>query len=253
MNCDEAREMLAGYADGELSPVENDAIAAHLEQCGRCRQTVHDQQRVQVVLTQYDPPPVPDAVWDEIGRQLRAELVGDAEPAQLKTLPPIQDNEPTPAAGPPLETESEAEGEPGEPEPEAPAIQTLEAALGEADTTPAPRVAREVPAPGPGSAGQAGRRPATVMSLQRPRQGAHDRMGWTAHLVGLAAAAAIILLSLAAILLDRAPPLTAEALARPDDVDIIEMEADPSCNVVLHTADMEGAMAIWLEPEDPNG
>jgi len=240
MNCDEAKEMLAGYADGELSPVENDAIAVHLEQCGRCRQAVHDQQRVQYVLAQYDPPLVSEAVWEEVGRQLRAELVGDAEPTELKTLPPTQDTDPTPA----VEL-------PPEPEPESPTVKALDEALGDLPAAPAGRPAREVPAPGP--AGPAARRPAAAMTVQRRRRAGPILMGWTAHLAGLAAAAAIILLSLAALLLDRAPPLEPAALARAADVDIMELECDPTCNVVLHTGDVDGVMAIWLEPEDPNG
>lgn len=76
MTCNEARTMLAGLADDELTPVEREAVAVHLERCGRCRQRVLDQQRVQHVLESYTPPEVPEERWDAIGKRLRAELQG---------------------------------------------------------------------------------------------------------------------------------------------------------------------------------
>jgi hypothetical protein len=241
MNCDEAREMLAGYADGELSHVENDAIAVHLEQCGRCRQIVHDQQRIQHVFDQYPVPAVADADWDEIGKRLRTELEGQGERVALKTQPRIEDLEPTPA-------------EPLVALRRPPADQKPEAAEAEPASPPA-RPAREVPSPGPGPDRQAGRRPAPTMIVHRPGRG-RARPGlrrWTAHLAGMAAAAAIILLSLAALWLDRGPPIEPEALARQGDVDILEFEYDADCCIVLRTGDANEVMAIWVEPEEPNG
>jgi len=231
MNCDEAREMLAGYADGELSPVENDALAAHLEQCGRCRQIVHDQQRVQHVFDQYPVPPVSEEQWDAIGKRLRAELEGKAEPIDLKTRPRTETLEPAPEP----ETATEIPAEPKEP-------------------TPPPRPAREVPAPGPGRERAATRQPAPTLIIheRRPRR-SPNLARWVAHVFGAAAAAAVILLGLAAIWRDRAPPLEPGSLARQGDVDIIEMECDPTCNIILQTGDVDGVMAIWVEPEEPSG
>ena len=235
MNCDEAREMLAGYADGELSPVENEALAAHLQACGRCRQIVHDQQRVQHVFDQYPVPPVSDEQWDTIGKRLRAELASEGEPVALKTQPRVEGLEP-PA-----------------PEPEAP-VEPEEAEAPQEEPPPPARPAREVPAPGPGPERSGIRHPALTMIVHkgRPRAGPSP-VRWAAHLVGLAAAAGVILLGLATIWLDRAPPLEPSALARQGDVEIIELECDPTCSIVLQTGDVNDVMAIWVEPEDSDG
>jgi len=237
MNCDEAREMLAGYADGELSPVENDALAAHLQECGRCRQIVHDQQRVQHVFDQYPVPAVADDEWSTIGKALRTELAGEGEGVALKTEP-LTDA--LPSAAP--EPEPPAPPEPSEtPAPEAEA----------APPPPAPpRPAREVPAPGPGPDRTAARQPTPTLIVHRGRPRAHPTpLRWVAHVVGLAAAAAVVLLSLADLWLDRAPPLEPAALARQGDVEILEMEVDPACSVVLDTSGADHVMAIWVEPE----
>ncbi len=241
MNCDEAREMLAGYADGELSPVENDALAAHLQECGRCRQIVHDQQRVQHVFDQYPVPTVSEQQWADIGKRLRAELEGKAEPIDLSTRPRADTLEPEPRTEPPAEPETESEpAAEVPPEPKEP--------------TPPPRPAREVPAPGPGHQRAAPRQPAPTLIVHegRPRRGP-SLARWLAHAVGAAAAAAVILLSLVAMWRDRAPPLEPGTLARQGDVDIIEMECDPTCSVILQTGDVGGVMAIWVEPEESNG
>ena len=223
MTCDEARQMLAGYADGELSPLENEAIVAHLEQCGRCRQIVHDQQRVQHVLDQYEPPPVPDDAWNEIARALRAEAEGKGEPIQLKTRPRIEGLEPTPKAGPPV-----SEIEVPAPPPPAPKI-------------PPPRPPRRVKG--------SGRSEPAVTILRARSQPRRTPWRWLAHAVGAAAAAAIIVLSLAPLWLHRAPPLRPNALARQDDVTIMELETDADYTVILYAGDTDGVVSIWVEPD----
>jgi len=239
MNCDEAREMLAGYADGELSSVENEALAAHLQECGRCRQSVHDQQRVQHVFDQYPVPTVSDEEWDAVGKRLRAELAGEREPADLKTRPRLEGLEPA------------------TPEPEAPvelAAEATEAEEPPEKPTPPARGAREVPAPGPGPERAAARPAAPTRIVHRGRPTRRPSpFRWVAHLVGLAAAAGVILLALAPLWLDRAPPLEPGALARQGDVEIVELECDPACGVVLRMDEADDVMAIWVEPEDTDG
>jgi len=230
MNCDEAKQMLAGYADGELSPLENDALAAHLEQCGRCRQIVHDQQRVQHVLNQYEPPPVTDEQWDAVAKRLRAELAGSETATELKTRPRLADLEPTPDA-----TAAVAVEKPPPP-------------------PPPPRPAREVPQPGSRIDRQVIRRPAPTRIVDRGRPRQRVPLGWIAHVVGAAAAAAIVMLGLAALWLNRAPPLEPGALARQEDVDIMGLEMlDNHHNLVLFTGEPDDVAAIWVEPDEPNG
>ena len=235
--------MLAGYADGELSPVENEALATHLQTCGRCRQIVHDQQRVQHVFDQYPVPTVSDEEWDAIGKALRTELTSEGAAVALKTQPRVEGLDAAP---------SEPEAEPEAPS--EPAADTEETAAPPEVTPPPGRLAREVPPPGPGPERAAVRHPAPTLIVHRGRPLAGPSpLRWTAHLVGLAAAAAVILLGLAGILLDRAPPLEPSALARQGDVEILELECDPMCSVVLQTGDAGDVMAIWVEPENPDG
>ncbi|MBL7140489.1 MAG: zf-HC2 domain-containing protein [Planctomycetes bacterium] len=230
MNCDEAKQMLAGYADGELSPLENDALAAHLEQCGRCRQIVHDQQRVQHVLDQYEPPPVADDQWDAIAQSLRTELAGSEAQTELKTRPRIADLEPTPEAA-------------------------VAVAVEEPVPPPPPRPAREVPQPGSRIERQVIRGPAPTRIVDRTRPRHRPApFRWMAHLVGAAAAAAVVLLGLAALWLNRAPPLEPSALARQDDVDIMELRMlDEHHNLVFFAGEADDVAAIWVEPDEPSG
>ncbi len=222
--------MLAGYADGELSPVEHEAIAAHLETCGRCRQTVLDQQRIQHVFAQCPVPEVSEDEWNAMAQRLRAELEGKAEPVVLKTRPMLEDLQPTPPPAPAV-TEEPAQ----------------EAA--EAPSAPSPAPAPEQPPP---PAPERPPAPTRILGAPRPRR-RRARWRWVAHVVGAAAAAAVVLLSISTHWLDRAPPLEPESLARQDDVDIIELECDPGCSVVLQTGEAHDVFAVWVEPEEPNG
>jgi len=229
MDCDEAKPMLAAYADGELSSLENEAVAAHLEQCGRCRQIVLDQQRVQHVLDSYQAPSVEEGEWSGIGKALKAELEGKGEPIALKTRPRIEGLDPTPEPVPPVATEEE--------------------------TPPAaPPPASEVPAPAarPPGAGAAPRAPTVIPFRARPAR-ARQPFRWVAHVAGAAAAALVIALGLATLWTQAAPPLTPNTLARQDDVTIMELETDGDYSVILYTGDTDEVVAIWVEPDESNG
>ena len=227
MDCDEAKLMLAGYADGELSALENEGLAAHLEQCGRCRQIVHDQQRVQHVLDSYDPSPVEESDWSGIGKALKAELEGKGEPVQLRTRPRIEGLDPTPEASPPIAPE--------EPPPPAPIV-------------------REVPAPAarPRGAAAAARAPAMTLIKARPRK-ARQPLRWMAHVSGAAAAALVIALGMATLWTRAAPPLAPNTLARQADVAIMKLETDADYSVILYTGDTDDVVAIWVEPDESSG
>ena len=44
-SCEEIREMLVDYADGQLSPSESNKVAEHLEKCEHCREMLGALQR----------------------------------------------------------------------------------------------------------------------------------------------------------------------------------------------------------------
>ena len=227
MDCDEAKTMLAGYADGELSSLENDALAAHMEQCGRCRQIVHDQQRMQHVFDSYQVPMVEEKDWSAIGKVLKAELEGKGEPVELKTRPRIDGLDPTPEPVAPVASE------------EAP--------------RPVP-IVRQVPTPTarPPAAPAAGRPPAVVPIKVRPRT-ARQPLRWMAHVAGAAAACLVMTLGLATLWTQAAPPLAPNTLARQGDVAIMELETDADYSVLLYAGDADDVVGIWVEPDGSNG
>ncbi len=224
MNCDEARTMLAAYADGELSSLENEAIIAHLARCGRCRQTVRDQQRVQHVLDSYQPPPVDDDAWNGMARRLRSELAGKGEPLQLKTRPRIEGLDPTPVVPPTLAGE----------EPPRPV-----------------RTVREVPAPTVRT--RAAVRPTASPMMTtvgvRPRR-VRSSFGWVAHLAGAAAAAAVVALGLASLWMHAPPPLESDALARQGDVTILAIETDANYSLILRSGDTSDVVTLRVQPDE---
>ena len=224
MNCDEARTMLAAYADGELSSLENEAVIAHLARCGRCRQTVRDQQQVQHVLDSYPPPPVDNDAWNDMARRLRSELAGKGEPLQLKTRPRIEGLEPTPLVPPTL--------------------------AGEEAPRPV-RTVREVPAPTVRTRAAAGPVPTSVMTTLGARsRGVRSPFGWVAHLAGAAAAAAVVALGLASLWTHAPPPLEPGALARQGDVTILAIETDANYSIILRAGDTSDIVTLRVEPEE---
>jgi anti-sigma factor RsiW len=229
MNCDEIRAMLGGYADGELSPIETDAVAAHLETCGRCRQVVRDQQQVQHVLDAYQPPPVPDPRWNEISRRLRAELAGTGEPIVLKTRARTEALDPTP---PPQEP------------------------VGREETRATARPAREAPSPRPRTSKSNAAAPSLAVFKVRPRKARHAPFGWVAHVVGALAACLVIALGMAALWQATAPPLEPNTLARQDDIAILEVQmTDPDYSMVVYAGDASDPTTVWVvpSPEEANG
>lgn len=226
MNCDEAKTMLAGFADGQLNSFEADAIVAHLEQCGRCRQVVADQERVQHVLDAYQPPEVPEPRWTEIGKRLRDELAGKGQPMVLRTRTRIESLEPTPL---------------------------VTASLRPDETAPA--VARDLPRPEERHKTIAyDMVPSSLRIFKvRPRR-VRAPLGWVAHVVGALAAVLLIGLSLVGMAARLAPPLDANTLARQDDVDIMAVEMTaPGYNVALFSGEASDVAAVWVVPAETSG
>jgi anti-sigma factor RsiW len=229
--CDDVRPLLGAYADKELEALEADAVATHLEQCGRCRQTVRDQQRVQHVLACGEPPPVPDYRWAEIGKRLRAELEGTGKPAVLKTRPRIESLEPTPVSTPSLRAEELATPFARVPEP--------------------PRAALRAPS-------TTARPPSVTVLRVRPRR-YRDRFGWAAHAVGAVAATLIIALGMASM--QTGPGLPAPvaaigpiALAGPRDVDILNVEmTDPGYELIVSAGNANDVVTVYVVPARDSG
>jgi len=224
--CDELKTLLGAYADGQLSAVETDAVAVHLQQCGRCRQTVREQQRVQHVLDSYQPPAVPPEQWAEMGKHLRAELEGKGERAVLRTRTRIEALEPTPIAQPSLRAE--------EARAQVPRIAEL--------PRPAPRPRTTISASAPA---------VTVLNVRARRP--HARFGWVAHVAGALAASLLIAISTVNMWVPPENPAAAPmigpiAFARPDEVDIIGVETtDPDYSVIVNAGDADAA-AVWVVP-----
>jgi len=46
MNCDELDIFLSGYIDNELTQQDSQRVQVHLEDCARCRRTIHELEEV---------------------------------------------------------------------------------------------------------------------------------------------------------------------------------------------------------------
>jgi hypothetical protein len=281
-SCDDIRPILGAYADGQLGPVETDAVVAHLEQCGRCRQLVRDQQQVQHVLDSWQPPVVSNAEWVEMGRRLRAELEGKGEPIVLKTLPRSEALDPTPPASPALRPEEVRiplgpESEPanlGRASPKKAGLRLGGAGLrpGEAGTRRWwSKSAAESAAPVPA----AGRPGPTVSVLRVTTRRPRARFGWVAHLVGMAAAGLILFFGVISPMREEQPakvepppplpvvvpapvPVGPIVLAQwrevNSDVQILDVEMmDDDYSVVVQAADTPDAACVWVVPSGSSG
>jgi hypothetical protein len=231
-SCEDMRPMLGAYSDGQLSPIEADAVALHLERCGRCRQIVRDQEHVQHVFDSYQPPPVADEKWDEIGRRLRAELEGGGQRLTLKTRPRTDMLDPTPQA--------------------VEALRPEETRARRATGTSGAKARLRPTAATPVTIGGVLR-----VSGRRPR----PHLRWLAHAAGALAAVAVLAIAAAALLLQpppgAGPAATAQkpseaapiALARPQDVTILSVVmSDPDYSLVLDTGNASDAATVLVVP-----
>jgi anti-sigma factor RsiW len=232
-NCEEVRPLLGAYADAQLGPLESDAVVVHLEQCGRCRQIVRDQQQVQHVLDSWQPPAVSNQAWAEMGKRLRTELEGKAAPQVLKTRSHTDALESTPASTPTLRLD------------EARRTPSRNTDL----ARPEPRRWSAKPTPAPAAA------PVISVVRVRPKRPA-PRFTWVAHLAGAAAAVLVLFFALTSNWTETAkPPATPLpvtfsgpiALAQPGDVTILDVQTlDPDYNVVVDTGDASEAATVWV-------
>ncbi len=225
LSCSQTRPLLAGFADDELQAVEREAVAAHLETCGRCRQRILDQQHVQHVLESYTPPAVSERRWATLGKRLRNELEDTGLKAVLKTQARVESLE---------ETRTEDNEDEDE---------TTVTAAGLPDSVRPSTVRtgqRPTALPLPGTAAAAVR--------AKRRQVRHK---WVAHLVGALAASVILVLGLALLWDTGTPTSPTQAMALQKDVQILDVQMlDPDYTVVLNIGDPDDVAGIWLIPID---
>ena len=204
--------MLAGYADGELSAVEREAVELHLGRCGRCRATVAGQRHVRRVLESYAPPAVAPERWSAMRRHLEAELDGREE-TRLVTRPRAEP--------------FDAEDEPPETEARRPSA------------APLPRAAGRRPSAGA---------PAPVFALPRAAR-RRPRWRWVAHAAGVLAAAALVAGAFWTARQATEFEVGPDALATQADVTIHSIQMlDPEYTVVLYAGAPDDLAAVWVEP-----
>ncbi len=88
MDCEEVRERIAGWLDGELSPGEAELFGRHLARCTGCTAEVE-----RVEEQSFARPPLPDTdregFWDQLDLAAHRELDRvTAEAAQASAQPP---------------------------------------------------------------------------------------------------------------------------------------------------------------------
>jgi anti-sigma factor RsiW len=83
MQCERACELVSPYLDGELSPEERRAVAAHIEGCRACAAEVADFQRIGRTIAEVGREPAPKA----LALRVRAKLARAAEAEDAETLP----------------------------------------------------------------------------------------------------------------------------------------------------------------------
>ena len=74
-NCDEMRDLLGPYVDGEGSPETRAAIEAHACQCAECKCEIESLRELGNRIAAGEPACAPPALWDRIEKQL-----GDTSP-----------------------------------------------------------------------------------------------------------------------------------------------------------------------------
>ena len=96
MNCNQVRNLLSAYIDGEAEETLSRRIALHLKDCSACRRQEMDL-RLMVIgpLNQTPEHPVPDHIWsnirnriinEELARQKRSLLERILSPFMIKRM-----------------------------------------------------------------------------------------------------------------------------------------------------------------------
>lgn len=66
MRCDEVRELITIFLEGELEREASEAVKAHIDSCERCKSLMEDSFKIIHSLRSIEPLPVPERVIDGI-------------------------------------------------------------------------------------------------------------------------------------------------------------------------------------------
>lgn len=64
MKCNDIRELLAGYQDGELDPTQEEMVREHLSECEQCRAELARLDKVKEVTGKVQYKDLPLEVWE---------------------------------------------------------------------------------------------------------------------------------------------------------------------------------------------
>ncbi len=65
MKCEEAKILMMGYLDGELSPEQKKALEEHLQECAHCREEWEKFSQLKKETEEMKFRPLPEIYWDE--------------------------------------------------------------------------------------------------------------------------------------------------------------------------------------------
>jgi anti-sigma factor RsiW len=86
-DCAAIKKHLAAFFDGELEGPAADEVAAHLDECARCRARLEDLESIDAPLRAIDPPPVAAGEWSKCWGVIEAAIA--AEPAESPSVLPV--------------------------------------------------------------------------------------------------------------------------------------------------------------------
>jgi len=245
MECsDELKPLLAGFVDGELTTVEQQAVEEHVAGCAICRELLDEQRAAADAYGQYTIEDVPEAQWGTMWARLEPELPEPAKRVDLESLASVATDD---------EAAAEQPGEPG-------AADATEAPVPKIVTGSPPEVPGESPEAGEtpdappepeAKVDEAEEEPVVRLSKKRPKRPRvfkplrFRRMRHTvwAHAAGIAAC----LLVAAMVFLSIKPVIRVDEFARSDEVMVeLVMSDDPRAMPRQMTLDADGGGQIPL-------
>lgn len=84
MRCEEARNLLSAYFDGELSSEVAATVTEHLAGCAECRQSVEAMRELSELAAHLPEPSASDTLWDKLATKL--DSTGVQSPPRAKPI-----------------------------------------------------------------------------------------------------------------------------------------------------------------------